>query len=734
MTRGRRPAHQADALPNRTTPASARRIPDSIACMSRVSDPAQPTLDLRAPELYFNRELSALEFNRRVLAQAEDPSLPLLERLRFLCIVSTNLDEFFEIRVAGLKQQAAFGSTQRGPDQLGPQEQLRRISEVAHALVERQYCVLNEQVLPALEATGVRFLRRADWTQRQARWVRRHFLRELVPVITPVALDPAHPFPRVLNKSLNFVALLDGRDAFGRDCATAVVQAPRALPRLIRVPDAFADGPHDFVFLSSIIHAHVSDLFPGMHAEGCYQFRLTRNSDLFVDDEEVEDLLRALEGELPARRFGDAVRLEVSDTCPAETAAFLQGQFRLQPEDVYRVNGPVNLSRLAAVYDSVDCHELKFAPFTPTRPLRVTRNTDLFDVIRRGDLLLHHPYQSFAPVVDLLRQAAADPAVLTIKQTLYRTGSDSAIVAALCEAARKGKEVVVVVELRARFDEEANIDVANTLQEAGALVVYGVVDHKTHAKMVLIVRREENRLRRYVHLGTGNYHVRTARLYTDFSLMTCDRGLGEDVHRIFLQLTSVGRAGKLRKLLQSPFTLHRSLLAMVAREATHARAGRPARIIAKMNALIEPQMIQALYEASQAGVQIDLIVRGVCALRPGVPGVSENIRVRSLVGRFLEHARVFWFANDGEESLYISSADWMGRNFFNRVETCAPVEDRRLRARVLNECLMAQLADNTSAWLLQEDGRWERVQPAEGVLPRNAQRELLELHCDLPWP
>jgi polyphosphate kinase len=702
--------------------------------MSRLTHEAAPSQDLRAPELYFNRELSALEFNRRVLAQAEDSSLPLLERLRFLCIVSTNLDEFFEIRVAGLKQQAAFGATQRGPDQLGPQEQLRRISEVAHALVERQYAVLNEQVLPELEAEGVRFLRRADWTPRQARWVRRHFLRELVPVLTPVALDPAHPFPRVLNKSLNFVALLDGRDAFGRDCATAVVQAPRSLPRLIRLPETFAEGPHDFVFLSSVIHAHVGDLFPGMNADGCYQFRVTRNSDLFVDDEEVEDLLRALEGELPARRFGDAVRLEVTDNCPADTVTFLQGQFRLQPEDVYRVNGPVNLSRLAAVYDAVDRPELKYAPFTPSRPLRVTRNADLFDVIRRGDLLLHHPYQSFAPVVDLLRQAAADPDVLTIKQTLYRTGSESAIVAALCEAARKGKEVVVVVELRARFDEEANIDVANALQEAGALVVYGVVDHKTHAKMVLIVRREENRLRRYVHLGTGNYHVRTARLYTDFSLMTCDRGIGEDVHRIFLQLTSVGRAGKLRKLLQSPFTLHRGLLSMVAREAAHARAGRPARIIAKMNALIEPQMIQALYEASQDGVQIDLIVRGVCALRPGVPGVSENIRVRSIIGRFLEHARVFWFANDGDEALYLSSADWMGRNFFNRVEACAPVEDRRLRARVLNECLMAQLSDNTSAWILQPDGRWERVQPDEGVLPRNAQRELLELHCDLPWP
>jgi polyphosphate kinase len=723
----RRPAGRPRAQQPRT-------IADSIARMSRISHDAQPAVDLRSPEFYFNRELSALEFNRRVLAQAEDDSMPLLERLRFLCIVSTNLDEFFEIRVAGLKQQVAFGASQRGPDQLGPQEQLRRISEVAHALVDQQYRVLNEQVLPELEATGVRFLRRSDWTPRQARWVRRHFLRELVPVITPVGLDPAHPFPRVLNKSLNFVALLEGRDAFGRDCGTAVVQAPRSLPRLIRVPAPFAEGPYDFVFLSSVIHAHVGDLFPGMDAEGCFQFRVTRNSDLFVDDEEVEDLLRALEGELPARRFGDAVRLEVSDNCPVDTAAFLQGQFRLQPEDVYRVSGPVNLSRLAAVYDSIDRPELKFVPFTPSRPLRVTRNADLFDVIRRGDLLLHHPYQSFAPVVDLLRQAAADPDVLTIKQTLYRTGSDSAIVAALCEAARNGKEVVVVVELRARFDEEANIDVANTLQEAGALVVYGVVDYKTHAKMVLIVRREENRLRRYVHLGTGNYHVRTARLYTDFSLMTCDRVIGEDVHRIFLQLTSVGRAGKLRKLLQSPFTLHRGLLSMVSREASHARAGRPARIIAKMNALIEPQIIQALYEASRAGVQIDLIVRGVCALRPGVPGVSENIRVRSIVGRFLEHARVFWFANDGDEALFISSADWMGRNFFNRVETCAPLEDKRLRARVLNECLMAQLADNTAAWLLQPDGNWERASNATGALPRNAQRELLELHCDLPWP
>jgi polyphosphate kinase len=693
----------------------------------------RPEFDLRAPELYINRELSALEFNRRVLAQAEDLGLPLLERMKFLCIVSTNLDEFFEIRVAGLKQQVAYGAGQRGPDNLSPAEQIKRVADVAHELVDAQYRVLNEALLPALATEQVRFLRRVDWTPRQARWVRRHFLRELVPVLTPVGLDPAHPFPRVLNKSLNFVALLEGRDAFGRDSGTAVVQAPRSLPRLIQLPESCAEGPYDFVFLSSIIHAHVGDLFPGMSALGCYQFRVTRNSDLFVDDEEVEDLLRALEGELPSRRFGDAVRLEVADNCPPETTSFLQQQFRLQPEDVYRVNGPVNLSRLLAVYDAVDRPDLKYAPFTPSRPLRVTRNADLFDVIRRGDLLLHHPYQSFAPVVDLLRQAAADPDVLTIKQTLYRTGSDSAIVAALCDAARAGKEVVVVVELRARFDEEANIDVANTLQEAGALVVYGVVDYKTHAKMVLIVRREEGRLRRYVHLGTGNYHVRTARLYTDFSLMTCDRVIGEDVHRIFLQLTSIGRAGKLRKLLQSPFTLHRSLLSQIQREANHARAGRSARIIAKMNALVEPQIIQALYAASQAGVEIDLIVRGVCALRPGIPGISEHIRVRSIVGRFLEHARVFYFSDDGEDLVYISSADWMGRNFFNRVETCAPIEDRRQRTRVLNECLLVQLADNTGAWVLEADGRWQRIIPAAGELPRSAQRELLELHCDLPW-
>lgn len=689
------------------------------------------TIDLRSPELYINRELSLLEFNRRVLQQVRDESVPLLERLKFICIASTNLDEFFEIRVSGLKQQVAYGSTQRGPDNLSPAEQLKRISEVAHGLVDEQYRLLNETLFPKLEEQQIRFVRRTDWTARQSAWVKRYFHRELLPVLSPIGLDPAHPFPRVLNKSLNFMASLEGKDAFGRNSGIAIVQAPRSLPRLIQLPESCADGPYDFVFLTSIIHAHVGDLFPGMTATGCYQFRVTRNSDLFVDDEEVDDLLRAMEGELPSRRFGDAVRLEVADNCPPEMISFLQHQFNLGDDDVFQVNGPVNMSRLLAIYDLVDRPELKYPPFSPSRPLRITRNADLFDVIRKGDVLLHHPFQSFAPVVDLVRQAASDPCVLTIKQTLYRTGSESAIVEALVDAARAGKEVTVVVELRARFDEEANIDVANHLQEAGAHVVYGVVGHKTHAKMMLIVRREGRQLRRYVHLGTGNYHARTTRLYTDFSLMTCDAAIGEDVHKVFQQLTALGRASKLKKLLQSPFTLHKTMLVLIRREARAAADGRPARIIAKMNALIEPQIIHALYEASQAGVKVDLIVRGVCALRPGIKGVSENIQVRSIVGRFLEHTRIFHFHAEGEEIVYLSSADWMGRNFFNRVETCVPVEEKRLRNRVMKEGLLDYLGDNTQSWLLQPDGSWKRVTHGSHR-PRSAQRELLEYHCDVP--
>lgn len=683
------------------------------------------TTQIGDAELYINRELSLLEFNRRVLEQAKDDSNPLLERLRFLCIASSNLDEFFEIRVAGLKQQVAFGSVQTGPDQMSPTEQLRAISQTAHELVEDQYRVLNDELLPALSAEGIRFLKRSEWNARQASWVRRYFQRELLPVLSPIGLDTSHPFPRILNKSLNFLVSLEGTDAFGRNSVIAIVQAPRALPRIINIPETHANGRDEFVFLSSIIHAHVNDLFPGMEVTGCYQFRVTRNSDLFVDDEEIEDLLQALEGELHQRRFGDAVRLEVASECPQEMSSLLMHEFNLLEQDIFTCNGPVNLTRLMAVPDMIERPELKFPPFTPGRLLRLTRNADMFDVIRRGDVLLHHPYQSFTPITDFLFQAARDPDVLVIKQTLYRTGPESPIVEALVEAAGNGKEVTVVIELKARFDEAANIELATRLQEAGAHVVYGIVGHKTHAKMILVVRREGKQLRRYIHLGTGNYHPATARLYTDYGLFTCDNAFGVDVQKIFHQLTAPGRAGKLKKLLQSPFTMHPTVIDLINREAKHARKGKAARIIVKMNALSEVKTIDALYEASRAGVKIDLIIRGVCALRPGIEGVSDNIRVRSIVGRFLEHTRVFYFLNDDAPEIYLSSADWMGRNFFNRVETAFLIEDKRLQQRVLKESLNNYLADNTRAWVLKSDGTYARTKPGS-ARPRDAQQRLVD--------
>lgn len=682
-------------------------------------------------EPYINRELAVLAFNRRVLEQAENPATPLLERLKFLCISSTNLDEFFEIRVAGLQQQVVTGLLQREPDNRTPQEVLNWIVQETRGLVDNQYRVLNEVLLPALEKERIRFLRRTEWSPEQEAWVRHYFERELLPVLSPLGLDPAHPFPRILNKSLNFIVSLKGRDAFGRNGNVAIVQAPRALPRLIQLPVECAGGPHDFVFLSSIIHTHVNDLFPGMEITGCHQFRVTRNSELFVDEEEVEDLLHALEGELPSRRYADAVRLEVADNCPPAMANYLLRKFELLPQNLYQVNGPVNLGRLLALYDLVDRPELKYPPFTPGLPWPVRQSKDVFEAIRAGDILLHHPFESFAPVVDFIRQAAADPRVLAIKQTLYRTGPDSLVVESLVDAARAGKEVTVVIELRARFDEEANIKLSAMLQEAGAHVVYGVVGYKTHAKMSLVVRREKNRLKHYVHLGTGNYHERTTRLYTDFGLLTCDDTVGEDVHKLFLQLTSLGKVMRLKKLIQSPFSLYKELAAKIEREAEHARAGRAARIVAKVNALTDPHIIQALYGASRAGVQIDLIVRGICCLRPGTPGLSENIRVRSIVGRFLEHARVYYFLNDGKDEVWLASADWMERNFHRRVEVAFPVTQAPLRERIVKEALDAYLADNAQAWQLQPDGGYVRVAAAEGAC-MSAQDMLLKQYADVP--
>ena len=689
------------------------------------------TPDLKQPDLYLNRQLSLLEFNHRVLLQAlDDGSIPLLERLKFLCISSTNLDEFFEIRVAGLKQAMEMGSIQAGPDNRSPQELLRVIGSRAHALVAQQYAALNDVLTPKLAENSIRFLRRSEWTPEVRAWVREYFEGSLAPVLSPIGLDPAHPFPQVLNKSLNFIVSLEGKDAFGRNSGLAVVQAPRALPRVIQLPPELeGNGPHDFVFLSSVIHAHVNDLFPGMKSTGCFQFRVTRNSDLFVDEEEVDDLLRAMEGELLSRRYGDAVRLEVAANCPEYMSDFLLNEFELGRDDLYQVDGPVNVNRLLAVYDLVDRPDLKYPSFTPGLPGRLSRGSNLFEVMRERDVLLHHPFQSFAPVVDFLRQAAADPDVVAIKQTLYRTGPDSALVDHLVAAARAGKEVTVVVELRARFDEQANINLANRLQEAGAHVVYGVVGHKTHAKMVLVVRREKQQFRKYVHLGTGNYHSRTARLYTDYGLLTADDKLTQDVHQVFLQLTSLGKVSRLQKLLESPFTLHEGLIAKIGRETELAHAGRPGRIIVKVNSLVEPRIIQALYAAAMAGVSIDLIVRGMCCLRPGLPGISENIRVRSIIGRFLEHTRVFYFGNDGKPEIYLASADWMERNFFRRVETCFPLEAQGGRDRVVRD-LDYYLRDNTQAWLLQPDGSYQRVEPAEGEEPLSAQQALMAEYAE----
>lgn len=685
-------------------------------------------VNLKLPEYYINRELSLLEFNRRVIEQAEDKANPLLERLRFLCISSTNLDEFFEIRVSGLRQQVKYGSVQTGPDNMAPVEILKKVCDTTHELVDEQYRVLNELIIPALNEEKIRILRRQTWRPKLARWTRRFFNRDLLPVLSPIGLDPAHPFPRVLNKNLYFIVSLEGKDAFGRESGLAIVQAPRSLPRIIHVPKEYSSGKDDFILLSSIIHAHVGDLFPSMKVTGCYQFRVTRNGDLFVDDEEVDDLLRALEGELPSRRFNEAVRLEVADNCPEELSMFLLKKFNLQQDALYKVNGPVNLVRLLQIHELVDRPDLVYPGFVPDLPPRLVKHTNIFESLHHGDILLHHPFQSFAPVVDFLRQAAADPEVLSIKQTLYRTGDDSAIVDALKVAARANKEVTVVIELRARFDEEANIELASDLQEAGAHVVYGVVGYKTHSKMIMVVRREGRSLRRYVHLGTGNYHARTTRLYTDYGLLTCDKAVGEDVNKLFHQLTGLGRASKLKKLLQSPFTMHKSMLNFIQQEAKNASAGKEARIIAKMNQLTEPEIIRALYEASRVGVKIDLIIRGICCLRPGVPGVSENIQVRSIVGRFLEHTRVFYFLNGGDELLYCSSADWMQRNFFHRVETCFPIEEKRPRNQIIKMGLLNYLSDNCQAWLLGPDGNYRRAKSGSHK-QRCAQDNLLEKYC-----
>ena len=686
------------------------------------------TANTEAPdgELFLNRELSQLEFNFRVLAQAQDKSIPLLERLKYLCIACTNLDEFFEVRVATVLTALEFGAPLL-PDRMDPKLALEKLHSLAGKLVDQQYKLWNDDLRPALNKAGIRVPTRDSWSAKQKRWLQKYFNDEVSPVLSPLGLDPAHPFPRILNKSLNVVVVLEGKDAFGRKGGMAIVRAPRSLPRIIQFPEEISGGKNDFVFLSAILTAFVDDLFPGMKVKGAYQFRVTRNSELFVDEEEVENLASALKGELLSRGFQPAVRLEIADNCPKSIVKILLQNFNLEQNAVYRINGPVNLNRVIQVYDMSNRPELKFSPFKARRAK--LDDEAPFETLSERDVLLHHPYESFRSVLDLLQAAANDPQVLAIKQTLYRTGKDSKIIEHLITAARNGKDVTVVIELRARFDEEANLNLADRLQEAGVQVMYGVVGYKTHAKMMLIVRREGKTLRRYVHLGTGNYHAGTARLYTDIGLMTAHPEICADVHGLFQQLSGLAPAMKLKRLMVSPFTLHAGLLSRIEREAKLARAGKKGHIIAKMNALNESGVIRALYEASQAGVKIELIVRGACCLRPGVPGLSENISVRSVVGRFLEHSRVYWFGNDDKPEIFCSSADWMERNLLRRVETCFPILNPDLAARVFDEELANYLLDNQQAWQLHPDGSYSRQLPTDEEVPFSAQGALLAKLC-----
>jgi polyphosphate kinase len=661
-------------------------------------------------EKYINRELSLLEFNKRVLEQALDPDVPLLERLRFLCITCTNLDEFFEIRVAALKQRIEIGALAQGTEKDAAQELFDDLRAGIAKLVDKQYQLLNEELFPQLADSGVRFVHSDDWTDEQHEWLSEFFETQVVPVLTPLTFDPSRPFPRILNKSLNFIVRLHGKDAFGRRRHRGMVQAPRSLPRIIRLPEHLSKaGEHNFVFLSSIIRVHVHKLFPGLDVDGCYQFRVTRNSNLYVDDEEVNDLVRELEGQLEASRYGAAVRIEFGHECPDDLVQFLLDHFALSMDDMYLVDGPVNLNRLATVCTLDDRPALLYAPFLQGFPDELRCDDDIFSILSQKNVLLHHPYQSFAPVIDFIGAAASDPDVLAIKQTLYRTGAASPIVDHLVTAARSGKEVTVVIELMARFDEAENISLANRLQEAGAHVVYGLVGFKTHAKMTLVVRRENDRLKRYVHLGTGNYHYATTSVYTDYGYLSSSQKLGEDVHKLFLQLTSLTKVSGMTRMLASPFTLFDALIEKIGREKSNAEAGREARIIAKINSLNESKIVDALYAASQAGVKIDLIVRGICSLRPGVKGLSENIRVRSIVGRFLEHSRVYYFLNDGDEEFHCSSADWMDRNMFRRNESCFQIRQKAMKEQIRND-LELFLADNTQAWQLNGDGTYVRIE------------------------
>lgn len=674
--------------------------------------------------VYLNRELSQLAFNRRVLTQAENHSVPLLERLKYLCIVSSNLDEFFEVRVASLLANNHMSGELI--EQPALTAALALASAECHQIVEHQYRLLNEHVLPQLAEQGIHLLRHHDRNDAQRAWIKSYFDREVRPLLTPIGLDPAHPFPQVVNKSLNFIVELSGKDAFGRGTAIAILKAPRVLPRVIQLPPELSKHGVSFCLLSSIIHAHISDLFTGREVLAYSQFRVTRNSDLWVDEEEVKNLRQALQGELQSRKFGVAVRLEVAKSCPPHLADFLLGQFSIDRNRLYAVDGPVNMVRLSELIDHASKPELRFPPYVPMYPLRLAGG-DLFSAICKHDVLLHHPFQSFQPVLEFVRSAANDPDVVAIKQTIYRTGMNSDLMESLIIAAQRGKEVTVIVELMARFDEEANINWADRLERAGAQVVYGVVGLKTHAKLALVIRREEGTLRYYAHLGTGNYHPSTTKFYTDFGLLTANPAIASEVNEVFIHLTSLTKPKTLDHLWLAPFALQKEFIRAIRNEAKIARDGRPGRIIAKMNALLDESVIRTLYAASADGVKIDLIVRGACALRPGVPGLSDNIRVRSIVGRFLEHSRIFYFRNDLAHDVYLSSADWMNRNLFRRIEVAFPILDPALKKRVITEGLNPYLKDNTNTWELDSSGIYRKRKPHGKAGVFSAQQYLMRI-------
>ena len=671
--------------------------------------PPQPSERFSDPRNFINRELSWLEFNRRVLEEAQDPTQPLIERVKFLTIFSSNLDEFFEIRVAGIKQQIESETSDVGPDGLSPTETFNSIRRVVSEMVATQYALWNKELLPQLAENGIRVREVSQLSAKRAAWAHRYFQQEVFPMLTPLAVDASHPFPQLLNKSHNL--FVRAKAQRGGELLHAIVQVPRVVPRLIAMPRKEADEPWDYIYLASLIKQHISELFPGLILEGVHPFRVTRNSDLYIDEEEAENLLRTIEQELRRSSRGDAVRLEVEADCPRDFRDLLLEFFDLTEADVYKADGPLSMTHLMPLITNDAFANLKDRPFQPGRDPALPPHADIFEVLRRQDVLLHHPYDSFDPIVDLIEEAAQDPQVLALKITLYRTSGDSPIVEALIEAANAGKQVTAIVELRARFDEAVNIQWARRLEEAGVHVIYGVVGLKTHCKALLIVRRDADRLRHYVHLGTGNYHPRTARIYTDFSFLTTEPQLTDEVAIVFNTLTGLSGYPGLKKLMVAPFDLKQRLIGLIQRERDHALAGKPARIIAKLNSLVDQEIIEKLYQASCADVTIDLIVRGICCLRPKIPDLSENIRVISIVGRFLEHSRIYYFSNDGQPNLFLSSADWMPRNFLRRVELAFPVENPALRDNLINEVLPRFLNDRVKSRELQPDGSYRRLKP-----------------------